>query len=350
MRARDRKRRVSPLAAGLAIVLPLAACAVLGPALANDRPLFSVVDGHPGFPALGQLPLIGPLFERPGYAAIDWTRHPGDHPVPAPVPHHFAATDLEHRFMPPGRSNLLGTDALGRDLLARLIRASRVSLSIGLLSTLMAFLIAMAVGSAAGWFSGVTDTLVSRLIEVVLCFPVLFFVLAVIGLDPPALRRVPDMGRLALLFGLTGWTGMARHVRAECLRLRKTDFIAAARASGAGNLRIIVRHLLPNSVGPALVAASFFVSQAILLEAAISFLGFGIQPPEPSWGSMLNEAQESIASAWWMALFPGGALFLTVLGFNLAGEGIRSRLDRSGAALYESVAPPPGSRPEPTGS
>ncbi|PYT06857.1 MAG: peptide ABC transporter permease [Acidobacteria bacterium] len=245
-------------------------------------------------------------------------------------PHHFAATDLAHRYEPPGKEHLFGTDSLGRDVFARMLRAARASMAVGLLSTALAGAIALCAGSLAGYYGGATDFTLSRLIEIVLSFPTLFIILALLGADPPLLRHVSDLARITLVVGMIGWTGMARHLRAEFLKWRGMDFVQAARAAGASDLRIILRHILPNSLAPLLVSAAFFVAQAILLEAAISFLGFGIQPPEPSWGSMLAEAEEAVAEGWWLALFPGGALFLSVLGCNLIGEGLRQALDPRG--------------------
>jgi len=249
------------------------------------------------------------------------------------LPSDFAAADLELRYSPPGREHPLGTDGLGRDVLARLVRGARTSLGVGLFATALAAGVALAVGSLAGYYGGATDALLSRLIEVVLSFPALFIVLALLGVDPPALRQVSDVARITLVVGLTGWTGMARYVRAEFLKQRGAAFVEAARAAGAGDARIIWRHILPNCLTPLLVSAAFFVAHAVLIEAAISFLGFGIQPPEPSWGSMLGEAQEAVSAAWWLALFPGGALFMTVLGANLLGEGLRQSLDPSRGSL-----------------
>jgi peptide/nickel transport system permease protein len=298
------------------VLVPLALIAVLSPLIANDRPLMARYEGRVVFPAFGQLPLLGGLFDRPEFSRIDWATRTGESGlVRAPVPHHFAETDLEHRYAPPGREHLLGTDGLGRDVLARLIRGTRISMSVGILATGLALAIALVVGSLAGFYGGWTDSLLSRMIEVV---------------NPPVLRGFSDLTRIMLVIGLTGWTGMARYLRAEFLRLKSIDFVTAARGSGASDLRIILRHILPNALAPVLVSASFFVAQAVLIEAAISFLGFGIQPPEPSWGSMLTEAQEAVSVAWWLALFPGGALFLAVLGYNLLGEGLRAALDPRG--------------------
>jgi peptide/nickel transport system permease protein len=249
------------------------------------------------------------------------------------LPSDFAAADLALRYSPPDREHPLGTDGLGRDVLARLVRGARTSLGVGLFATALAAGVALAVGSLAGYYGGATDALLSRLIEVVLSFPALFIVLALLGVDPPALRQVSDVARITLVVGLTGWTGMARYVRAEFLKQRGAAFVEAARAAGAGDARIIWKHILPNCLTPLLVSAAFFVAHAVLIEAAISFLGFGIQPPEPSWGSMLGEAQEAVSAAWWLALFPGGALFMTVLGANLLGEGLRQSLDPSAGPL-----------------
>jgi peptide/nickel transport system permease protein len=229
--------------------------------------------------------------------------------------------DIAHRLEPPGTSHRLGTDDLGRDVFARLVHGARVSLTVGLLATAIALIVGSLLGAIAGYYGGVADWLISRLIEVVLCFPFLFIVLGIVALFRPSLYTV------MIALGLTSWTTEARFMRGEFLRIREMEFAQAARASGARDARIIFRHLLPNALAPVLVSASFGVASAILIESALSFLGFGVPVPTPSWGNILRDAQQHIDYAWWLAVFPGVAIFLTVAAFNIIGDRARESLD-----------------------
>jgi peptide/nickel transport system permease protein len=243
-------------------------------------------------------------------------------PVLAPFPPD--AIDLGRRLLPPGTDHLLGTDDLGRDVLSRMIHGSRVSLAVGYLATALSLVAGTFLGAIAGYYGGAADWVVSRLIELVLCFPFLLLVLAIVALFQPSLWTI------LIALAVTSWTTEARFVRAEFLRIREMEYAQAARASGAGDRRIIFRHLLPNALGPVLVSASFGVATAILTESALSFLGFGVALPTSSWGSILAVAQEYIEFAWWLALFPGLAIFATVAAFNLIGDRLRDALDPRG--------------------
>ncbi|HZO08854.1 MAG TPA: ABC transporter permease [Myxococcota bacterium] len=245
---------------------------------------------------------------------------PVTHLVPEPSP-------VEVRPFEPARNSPwrhpLGTDGLGRDLLVRLLYGARTSLSVGLLSAAALFAIGVLVGALAGWFRGPVDLLLSRGIEVVLCFPAFFLVLFVLSAADP--DTLPPVLSIALVIALVGWPSVARLVRAEFLRLREADFVLAARALGCSPARAILAHVLPNAIGPALVAASFAVGAGALVEAALSYLGLGVQSPIPSWGALVNESHAP--SHWWLQLFPGLAILVSVVCYNLVGEALREALD-----------------------
>lgn len=224
---------------------------------------------------------------------------------------------LEERLLPPSSSHLFGTDDLGRDLFARVVAATPISLAIGVTAAAVSLLVGFAVGGLSGYLGGLVDLVLSRIVEVVLCFPVLFLLLALAAFLPPSPATV------ILAIGLTTWPGDARYARAEILKAKSLDYARAARAAGASTSRILVRHLLPNALAPLVVSAAFGVAWAILAEAALSFLGVGLPAPATSWGGILSAAPAYIEEAWWMALFPGLALFLTVSAYNLLAEGLR---------------------------
>jgi peptide/nickel transport system permease protein len=238
-----------------------------------------------------------------------------------PIPFGPNDVDVANRLHPPDAQHRFGTDELGRDVLARMIYGARVSLTVGLLATMMALVVGCFFGAVAGYYGGVADWLVSRLIEVVLCFPLLFLALAIVAFFGPSIWTI------MIALGLTTWTSEARYVRGEFLRIREMEFAYAARASGARDSRIIFRHLLPNALAPVLVSASFGVAYAILTESALSFLGLGVPLPTATWGSILASAKEFIEYAWWLAVFPGVAIFLTVAAFNIIGDRFRDALD-----------------------
>ena len=231
------------------------------------------------------------------------------------------AVYLNARLQPPGGQHPFGTDNLGRDVLTRMIHGSRVSLIVGYSATAMSLIIGSLLGALAGYYGGAADWIVSRLIEVVLCFPFLFLVLGIVALFRPSIFTI------LIALAVTSWTTEARFVRAEFLRIRELEYAQAARASGAGDSRIIFRHLLPNALAPVIVSASFGVASAILTESALSFLGFGVAFPTASWGSILAIAHDYIEFAWWLVVFPGVAIFLTVSAFNLIGDRLREVLD-----------------------
>jgi peptide/nickel transport system permease protein len=231
---------------------------------------------------------------------------------------------LEDRLQAPSSAHPFGTDDLGRDLAARVAVATPISLTIGLVAAAVSLTVGFGIGGAAGYFGGVTDLVLSRLIEVVLCFPVLFLLLALAAFLPPSPATV------VLAIGLTTWPSDARYARAEILKAKSLDYARAAKAAGARPVRILLRHLLPNALAPLLVSAAFGVSWAILAEAALSFLGVGLPAPAASWGGILSAAPAYIEEAWWLALFPGLALFATVSAYNLLAESLRRATTEAG--------------------
>ncbi len=222
--------------------------------------------------------------------------------------------------MPSGR-NLFGTDQYGVDVFAKMVHGTTVALLVGFVSMGLAGTIGITVGATAGYFGGWVDMLASRLIEVVMCIPTLVLILALV-----AFVEQPSIWKTMAIIGLTGWTGIARLARAEFLRLRSSEFVMAARAAGAGPVRIMLRHILPNALAPVLVPITFGIASAILIESSLSFLGFGPPPPSVSWGSLLNDARSNL-QMWWLVVFPGVAIFLTVLSYNLVGEGLQEATD-----------------------
>ena len=229
--------------------------------------------------------------------------------------------DLKQVLMPPSPAHLLGTDTLGRDVLSRIIFGARVSLLVGFVAVGIATLIGLLVGALAGYYGGVLDQILMRLVDLMLCFPTIFLILAVIAVLGPSIWNI------MAVIGLTGWMGVARLVRAEFLSLREREFVVAARALGASDVRLIWRHLLPNALTPVMVSATLGVAGAILVESSLSFLGLGVQPPTPSWGNMLTMGKDNIEIAWWLSVFPGLAILVTVMSYNLLGEGIREAID-----------------------
>ena len=229
--------------------------------------------------------------------------------------------DLKQVLMAPSQAHLLGTDTLGRDVLSRIIYGSRVSLKVGFVAVGLATLIGLLVGALAGYYGGWVDSALMRLVDLMLCFPAFFLILAVIAVLEPSIWNI------MAVIGLTGWMGVARLVRAEFLSLREREFVTAARALGAGDVRLILRHMLPNALAPVMVSATLGVAGAILTESALSFLGLGVQPPTPSWGNILTAGKDNIEIAWWLSVFPGLAILVTVMSYNLLGEGIREAID-----------------------
>jgi peptide/nickel transport system permease protein len=241
--------------------------------------------------------------------------------APVIAPYDPDEINLKLVLAPPSASHLCGTDQLGRDVFSRMVWGSRISLKVGFVATGIAILIGAILGAVAGYYGRWTDAVIMRFVDIMLCFPTFFLILAVIALLEPSIWNI------MIIIGLTGWMGITRLVRADFTSLKERDFVLAARAIGASDLRIIFIHILPNAMASVLVAATLGVAGAILTESALSFLGIGVQPPTPSWGNILTAGKDNIDIAWWLSLYPGLAILITVLGYNLLGEGIRDSLD-----------------------
>ena len=238
------------------------------------------------------------------------------------LPHDMLTINLMQRFAPPMTDDyIFGTDELGRDLAVRLFMAGRVSLLVGVAAMVLSTLIGTAVGLVAGYFGGWLDAALMRFTDSFLCFPQIFLLLALAAF----LQPTPVM--ITLIIAITSWMEIARIVAAEVRSLRSRDFVTAARMSGASSSWIMFREIMPNTAGPIIVAATLTVARAILIEAYISFLGYGIQPPLPSWGNMLNNAQQYLDTAPWLAIVPGVAITIAVTSFNFIGDGLRDALD-----------------------
>lgn len=241
--------------------------------------------------------------------------------APVIAPYDPGAIDLKNVLAPPSGEHWFGTDQLGRDVLSRMIWGARISLKVGFVATGLAILIGMILGAVAGYYGGWIDAIIMRFVDIMLCFPAFFLILAVIAFLEPSIWNI------MIVIGLTGWMGVTRLVRADFISLRERDFVRAARAIGANDARIIFMHILPNALASILVAATLGIAGAILTESALSFLGIGVQPPTPSWGNILTAGKDNIDIAWWLSLYPGLAILITVVGYNLLGEGIRDASD-----------------------
>jgi peptide/nickel transport system permease protein len=240
-------------------------------------------------------------------------------PLIAPVDP--TAINVDKILSPPDKVNILGTDDLGRDVFSRLVYASRISIKVGFVAVGISALIGTILGSVAGFFGGITDMLIMRLVDIMLCFPAFFLILAVIAYLEPSIVNI------MLIIGATSWMGICRMVRAEILSLKTREFVLSAKVSGASPVRILFIHILPNVLPVILVYATLGIGGAILTESALSFIGLGVQPPVSSWGNMLMAGKDNIDIAWWLSFFPGAAIFITIIAFNFVGEGLQDMLN-----------------------
>ncbi|MGC8719995.1 MAG: ABC transporter permease [Thermodesulforhabdaceae bacterium] len=324
---RLRRNRIAMI--GLIIACFFWMLAVFAPLLANDRPIVGYVNGAMVFPVFTASSAdlsskswkdfrkhkgLSPFQRLDGSGYSGWVLWP-------PVPYSPTEHDLLEILSPPGKKHWFGTDDSGRDVLSRMIYGARVSLSVGVVAVGIAAVIGIILGGLAGYFGGWVDALVNRIIEILLTIPTFFLIIAIIAFLPPSIYNI------MVVIGLTGWTGIARFVRAEFLKLKAMDFVLALKALGASPTRIIFVHMLPNAMAPVLVAVVFGIAGAILTESGLSFLGFGVPPPTPSWGDILSQSRDYVEFAWWLTIFPGAAIFLTITAYNVLGEGLRDAMD-----------------------
>jgi peptide/nickel transport system permease protein len=361
----------------LIFIIILFVVAVLAPFLASDKPYFIVIDGQTYFPlfrdlkatdysvflasfaGIAQLLLIrrnrkrldpsirgGILMRQVAVIAgillagiiliqiliphrldaEDYksmvTSGKAEKAVFAPIPYGYARTDLQSREQPPSSEHWLGTDDVGSDVLCRLIHGSRISLSVGFVAVGISCIIGIIIGAILGYFGGRVDFFGMRIVEIMMAIPTFFLIITIVAFFPRSLFNI------MFIIGITSWTSDARFIRAEFFKLRKQDFVQAAKSLGLPLRSILFRHMLPNGITPVLVNATFGIAGAIFIEAALSFLGFGVAPPTPSWGQMLSLGVSTTGRfLWWLTLFPGLAIFLTVLAYNLVGEALRDAID-----------------------
>ncbi len=299
--------------AGFYVVLFLFFIAIFAPFLAGNKPFVYVSDEATYFPFFVDYEEFADTDFRSDDAA--------GFKIFPPVRYSPSEYDLDNVVTGPSSEHYLGTDEQGRDLASRMIHGTRVSIFVGFIAVSIYVFIGIIIGSAAGYYGGMVDLVISRIIEIVMCFPTFFLILTILALWGPGLVSV------MVVIGITGWTGIARIVRGEFIRLRESDFVTASKAVGARDFSIIFRHILPNSLAPVLVSATFGIASTILIESSLSFLGFGVQPPTPSWGDILSQSRDFMDFAWWLTVIPGLAIFLTITAYNLVGEGLQDALD-----------------------
>lgn len=305
---------------GLGIAIFIGVVALFAPFLAGDVPIYMVKGGQAYW--LPNLITYDQLQQENFYANADrWRPAHDERAILPPIPYGPERQELLHRLEAPSRAHFLGTDDRGRDVLSRLIWGARISMSVGFVAVGFAVVIGVVLGALAGYYGGKIDAIVLRLIEATLIVPTFFLILAVMALFKPSILLI------MLVLGITSWPGEARLVRGEFLKQKQQDYVTAARAVGLGDFRIIFRHILPNAISPVFVSAAFGIAGAIVVESALSFLGFGVPPPTASWGELLKQGQANWRIAWWLITFPGIAIFITVIAFNLVGQTLRDAMD-----------------------
>lgn len=320
--------------AGFSFVIFMFVVMIFSPLLANDKPVICKLNGK---------------VYCPGLIEIFQARGMGYHIIKKPAPFDKAWFDCKQALAedsdswaiwpvipfgeneidgdcgqwpaPPSARHWLGTDHIGRDLAARMIHGTSVAVRVGFISMGIAAAIGIVLGGMAGYFGGLVDIIISRIIEIVICFPLFFLILIIM------VWLEPNINNVMIVIGLTSWTGIARYTRAEFMRIKQADYVMAAKSLGFGNKRIMFRHILPNSLAPVMVSITFGIAGAILTEAGLSYLGFGVQPPAPSWGNILRVAFSYISTAPHMIYPPCIAIFLSVFSYNLVGDALRDAID-----------------------
>jgi peptide/nickel transport system permease protein len=307
--------------AGLLLVIVLVLTALLADFLASDRPIYLVYNGRTYFPVpFGYLADLGLVHWPPELVNVDLKALPAERVILPPVPFRANQVDLTNPFAPPSAEHWIGTDKLGRDVMAGIIHGSRFSLSIGFVAVGISVFIGVFLGALAGFFGGWVDLVISRLFELMLAIPTFFLLITIAAFLRPSIFYT------MIIIGLTSWVGIARFTRNEFLKVRNLDYVTAATAIGLPDRRIMFRHILPNALAPVLVSVVLGIATAILVESSLSFLGIGVPADTVTWGSILNEARSN-TFAWWLAVFPGAAIFIAVMSYNLVGEGLRDALD-----------------------
>ena len=306
---------------GFYVVCFLAFMALFADFLANDKPYYLRYGGKTYFPILRSY-MVGARLGHwpPELLNVDFKKLDGAQALFPPVPYRPTNINLLEPLEPPSRKHWLGTDKLGRDVMAGMIHGSRISLSIGFVAVGIAVIIGLVLGAIAGYFAGWMDLVISRLFEIMLSIPTFFLLITVAALLPPSIFLT------MAIIGATSWVGIARFTRNEFLRIRNQDYVTSAIALGVGNRKVMFKHILPNALAPVIVSVVLGIAGAILVESSLSFLGIGVPAELVTWGSILQEASTT-TFAWWLAVFPGVAIFITVLAYYLVGEGLREVLD-----------------------
>ncbi len=305
------------------VVLFLVGIALFADLLANDKPIYCSYKGESFFPVFKDYAVsLGIAKWEPEFLNADYKSLELGTAIWPPIRFFPSDVDLYNSSAGPSiaTGHYLGTDGIGRDVLSGLIHGSRISLSVGFVAAGISIFIGVILGALSGFYGGKTDLMIMRFVEIMQLFPAFFLIITIVALYGSSIWYI------MAAIGLTSWTGNTKLVRGEILKVRSMDYVSAATSLGLSNMRIIFRHVLPNAIAPVLISASFSIAGAILVEAALSFLGFGVKATTVTWGSVLSEARGA-TSAWWLAVFPGFMIFLTVVAYNLVGEGIRDALD-----------------------
>ncbi|MBN8569217.1 MAG: ABC transporter permease [Ignavibacteria bacterium] len=320
-------KKNKPAVVSLYIVILFVFVAVFADFLAYQKPIYTSYNGETYFPIFKDYAVSMGIskWNPPELINIDWKKLEDQGKLgwtlwPLVTAYGPNEIDLSNTLAKPSGSHYLGTDPIGRDLLSGLIHGSRISLSVGFVAAGIAVLIGVLLGSLAGFYGGTTDILIMRFVEIMTNMPTFFLIIVIVAIYGSSIWYV------MAAIGLTGWTTDAKLIRGEILKVRNMEYVVAANSVGLPNMRILFRHILPNAIAPVLVSGAFAVASAILIEASLSFLGFGVKATTVTWGSLINLAREA-SNAWWLAIFPGLMIFISVVAYNLIGEGLRDALD-----------------------